>query len=86
MCGRVVQSSGPLRLAIVEGLDVGDGRLGNVPRHYNAAPSQELMVIRQNPQDWGALARPAQVGLDPALVQRPTRWSQTDQCQSRERL
>ena len=48
MCGRVVQSSGPLRLAIVEGLDVTDSRLGNAPRRYNAAPSQELMVIRQN--------------------------------------
>jgi putative SOS response-associated peptidase YedK len=48
MCGRVVQSSGPLRLAIVEGLDVSDSRLGNVPRRYNAAPSQELLVIRQN--------------------------------------
>ena len=48
MCGRVIQSSGPLRLAIVEGLDVSDSRLGNVPRRYNAAPSQELLVIRQN--------------------------------------
>jgi hypothetical protein len=28
MCGRVVQSSGPLRLAIVDGLDVSDSRLG----------------------------------------------------------
>src|SRR4026207_1710803 len=48
MCGRVIQSSGPLRLAIVEGLGVSDSRLGNVPRRYNAAPSQELLVIRQN--------------------------------------
>jgi putative SOS response-associated peptidase YedK len=48
MCGRVIQKSGPLRLAIVEGLDVSDSRLGNVPRRYNAAPSQELLVIRQN--------------------------------------
>jgi putative SOS response-associated peptidase YedK len=48
MCGRIIQSSGPLRLAIVEGLDVSDSRLGNVPRRYNAAPRQELMVIRQN--------------------------------------
>src|SRR5262249_51397169 len=32
------QSSGPLRLAILDGLDVSDGRLGNVPRRYNAAP------------------------------------------------
>jgi SOS response associated peptidase (SRAP) len=48
MCGRVIQSSGPLHLAIVDGLDVSDSRLGNMPRRYNAAPSQELLVIRQN--------------------------------------
>jgi putative SOS response-associated peptidase YedK len=48
MCGRVIQSSGPLRLAIVDGLDVSDSRMGNVPPRYNAAPSQELLVIRQN--------------------------------------
>jgi len=50
MCGRVIQASGPLRLAIVDGLDVPDSRLTNVPRRYNAAPSQELLVIRQNHQ------------------------------------
>ena len=48
MCGRVIQSSGPLRLAIVDGLDVSDSRMGNVPPRYNAAPSQELLVIREN--------------------------------------
>jgi putative SOS response-associated peptidase YedK len=48
MCGRVIQSSGPLRLAIMEGLNVSDGRMGNVPPRYNAAPSQELLVIRDN--------------------------------------
>ena len=48
MCGRVIQSSEPLRLAIVDGLDVSDSWLGNVPRRYNAAPSRELLVIRQN--------------------------------------
>jgi putative SOS response-associated peptidase YedK len=48
MCGRVIQSSGPLRLAIVEGLNISDSRMGNVPTRYNAAPSQELLVIRQN--------------------------------------
>ena len=48
MCGRVIQSSGPLRLAIVEGLDVSDSRLGKVARRYNAAPRQELLVIREN--------------------------------------
>jgi putative SOS response-associated peptidase YedK len=48
MCGRVIQSSGPLRLAIVEGLDVSDRRMGNVRPRYNAAPSEELLVIREN--------------------------------------
>jgi putative SOS response-associated peptidase YedK len=48
MCGRITQSSGPLRLAIVEGLNVSDSRMGNVRPRYNAAPSQELLVIRQN--------------------------------------
>jgi putative SOS response-associated peptidase YedK len=48
MCGRVIQSSGPLRLAIVEGIHVSDSRMGNVPQRYNAAPSQELLVIRHN--------------------------------------
>jgi putative SOS response-associated peptidase YedK len=48
MCGRIIQSSGPLRLAIVEGLDVSDIRMGNIRPRYNAAPSQELLVIREN--------------------------------------
>jgi putative SOS response-associated peptidase YedK len=48
MCGRVIQSSEPLRLAIVDGLDVSDGRIQNLVPRYNAAPSQELLVIRQN--------------------------------------
>jgi putative SOS response-associated peptidase YedK len=81
MCGRVIQSSALLRLAIVDGLEVNDSRLRNVPRRYNAAPSQELLVIRQNHK---TLARPAQVGPDPKLVPRPERRPQTDQCQGRE--
>jgi putative SOS response-associated peptidase YedK len=50
MCGRVIQASGPLNLAIVDGLNVRDSRITNVPRRFNAAPSQELLVIRQNYQ------------------------------------
>jgi putative SOS response-associated peptidase YedK len=42
------ESSAPLRLAIVEGLEVSDRRMRNVPPRYNGAPSQELLVIRQN--------------------------------------
>jgi hypothetical protein len=48
MCGRIIQSSGPLRLAIVEGLDVSDSRMANIRPRYNAGPSQELLVIREN--------------------------------------
>jgi putative SOS response-associated peptidase YedK len=48
MCGRVIQSSGPLRFSIVEGLNLSDSRMANVAPRYNAAPSQELLVIRQN--------------------------------------
>jgi len=48
VCGRVIQHSGPLRLAIIEGLKVSESRVSSVPRRYNAAPTQELLVIRQN--------------------------------------
>ena len=48
MCGRVIQSSSPIRLAIVEGLDVSDSRMGNARPRYNAAPSQEFLIIREN--------------------------------------
>ena len=51
MCGRVIQRSGPslLGLKVVDGLDGADARFANVPPRYNAAPSQELWVIRRNP-------------------------------------
>jgi hypothetical protein len=37
MCG-VIQSSGPIRYGIVEGLDVRDNRVHNYPPRCNAAP------------------------------------------------
>jgi hypothetical protein len=48
MCGRVIQSSEPLRYAIVDGINVRDSRVHNYPPRWNAAPSQELLVIRRN--------------------------------------
>ena len=48
MCGRVIQSSGPVRYAVVDGLEVRDSRLSNYPRRWNGAPSQDFLVIRQN--------------------------------------
>jgi putative SOS response-associated peptidase YedK len=48
MCGRIIQSSSPFHLAIVDGLEVNDSGMGNIRPRYNAAPSQELLVIREN--------------------------------------
>jgi len=57
MCGRVIQSSAPLRYAIVDGMNVREG-LHNHPPRWNGAPSQELLVIRRN-------HRSGEVSLDP---------------------
>jgi hypothetical protein len=45
MCGRIIQSSGPLRYAIVDGLNVRGSRVHNYPLRWNGAASQELQVI-----------------------------------------
>jgi putative SOS response-associated peptidase YedK len=58
MCGRVIQSSGPLRYAIVDGMNVRDSRVHNYPPRWNAAPSHELLVIRRN-------HRTGEISLDP---------------------
>jgi putative SOS response-associated peptidase YedK len=81
MCGRVIQSSGPLRLAIVEGLDVSDSRMGNVRPRYNAAPSQELLVIRENHKTGERSLDLVRWGPDPPLVHRPEGWQETNQRQ-----
>ena len=60
MCGRVIQSSAPIRLAIVDGLDVRDSRVHNYPPRWNGAPSQELLVIRRNHQT-------GELSLDPCV-------------------
>jgi hypothetical protein len=39
MCGRVIQSSGPIRYGIVEGLDVRDNRVLNYPPRFCALPT-----------------------------------------------
>src|SRR2546421_5042096 len=58
MCGRVIQNSGPLNFAFVDGMNVRDSRLHNHPPRWNAAPSQDLLVIRRN-------HRTGEVSLDP---------------------
>jgi putative SOS response-associated peptidase YedK len=71
MCGRIIQSSGPLRLAIVDGLDVRDSRLPNIPPRYNGAPSQELLVIRRNHKTGERSLDPLKWGLIPYWCQDP---------------
>ena len=71
MCGRIIQSSGPLHLAIVEGIHVGAGRMGNIRPRYNAAPSQELLVIRQNHKTGERSLDLIEWGLIPYLCEDP---------------
>jgi putative SOS response-associated peptidase YedK len=71
MCGRIIQSSGPLQLAIVDGLDVRDSRLSNFPPRYNGAPSQELLVIRQNHKTGERSLDPLKWGLIPSWCDDP---------------
>ncbi len=80
MCGRIVQASGPLRYQLVDGLDVPDSRLSNIPRRYSGAPSQDLLVIRQNHETgersldllkWGLV--PSRSG-DPKGAPGPVTW------------
>jgi putative SOS response-associated peptidase YedK len=83
MCGRVIQSSEPLRYAIVDGMNVRDSSVHNYPPRWNAAPSQELLVIRRN-------HRTGEVSLDPLrwaypeLVQRSEWGPQANQRQVRD--
>jgi len=72
MCGRVIQSSGPLRYALVDGFDVRDSRLSNYPRRWNGAPSQELLVIRQNYKTGKRSLDLLRWGLIPYWCQDPT--------------
>jgi hypothetical protein len=83
MCGRIIQSTGPVNLAIVDALDVRDRRLDNFPRRYNGAPSQELLVIRQNHKRRSHLGA-ASLGPHPLLVQRSKRRPTPDQCDGRD--
>ncbi|BAT59715.1 putative SOS response-associated peptidase YedK [Variibacter gotjawalensis] len=48
MCARISQFSEPFKLQFVDGLDIVDSRLSNIPRRYNGAPGQDLLVIREN--------------------------------------
>ena len=71
MCGRIIQASGPLRFAIVEGLNVVDSRYANLPPRYNGAPSQDMLVIRQNHETGERSLDPLRWGLIPYWCKDP---------------
>ena len=65
-----IQSSAPMRYAIVDGLDVRDSRVHNYPPRWNGAPSQDLLVIRRN-HDTGQISLdPLRWGVIPYLCKR----------------
>jgi putative SOS response-associated peptidase YedK len=86
VCGRVIQSSGLLRLAIVEGLNVSDSPMGNIRPRYNAAPSQELLVIRQNHKTGERSLDLIKWGLIPHWCQDPRGGRKPINAKARERL
>jgi putative SOS response-associated peptidase YedK len=71
MCGRVIQSSAPIRYAIVDGLDVRDTRVHNYPPRWNGAPRQDLLVIRRNHQTGKVALDPLRWGLVPYWCEDP---------------
>jgi putative SOS response-associated peptidase YedK len=71
MCGRVIQSSGPLRYGIVAGMDMRDSRVHNYPPRWNGAPSQDLLVIWRNRQSWQVSLDPLRWGLIPYWCEDP---------------
>jgi putative SOS response-associated peptidase YedK len=71
MCGRVIQSSGPLRYAMVDGMNVRGSRVHNYPPRWNGAPSQELLVIRRNHKTGEVSLDPLRWGLIPCWCRDP---------------
>ena len=66
MCGRIVQKPGIARLAIVDGLEVNEAGYANFKPHWNGAPGQEHLVIRQNDKTQERTIEPLRWGLVPA--------------------
>lgn len=75
MCGRIIQAAGPLRYGLVDGLGIDEARIGNLPRRYNGAPGQDLLVIRENHATGERSLDPLRWGLVPRFTReaRPQR-------------
>ena len=64
MCGRIIQSSVPAELAIVSGLSASDQHNNHPPR-WNGAPSQTILVIREDRKTNERTLEPLKWGLVP---------------------
>lgn len=82
MCGRVIQNSGPLRYAVVEGMEGRDSRTHNYPPRWNGAPSQELLVIRRNHATGQVSLDPLRWGLIPYWCKDPGRKPINAKCET----
>ena len=58
-------------MSLVDGLDVQDRRLSNIPRRYNGAPGQELFIIRQNHETGERSLDLLKWGLIPSWINDP---------------
>ncbi|UDQ91351.1 SOS response-associated peptidase [Xanthobacter autotrophicus] len=72
MCGRFVQLRPPAALAALFGVDPTLSPLPNVPARYNAAPTQDLMVVRRNPETGRRHLDLLRWGLVPSFAKGPS--------------
>lgn len=72
MCGRFVQLTPPAALAALFGFDPTLSPLPNVPPRYNAAPTQDLMVVRRNPETGRRHLDLLRWGLVPSFAKGPS--------------
>ena len=61
-----------LTYGIVEGMDMRDSRTHNYPPRWNAAPSQDLLVIRRNHENGTVSLDPLRWGFIPHWCKDPT--------------
>jgi putative SOS response-associated peptidase YedK len=67
MCGRVIQSSGLLPYAIVDGMNVRDGRVHNYPPRWKRGAEPGAARVRRN-------HRTGEVSLDPLRWRLISHW------------
>jgi putative SOS response-associated peptidase YedK len=75
MCGRVIQSSAPIRYAIVDGMNVRDSRVHKTAMERRArsdgTPRQDLLVIRRNQTTGKVSLDPLRWGFIPYWCEDP---------------